>query len=35
MDTGYRDFCKKYNEKLKNDKDIRETQLDYFKGEVS
>ena len=30
MDTGIRDFCVKYNEKLKNDKDIKENQLDFF-----
>lgn len=30
MDTGIRDFCIKYNEKLKNDKDIKENQLDLF-----
>ena len=29
MDTGIRDFCVKYNEKLKNDKDIKENQLDF------
>jgi hypothetical protein len=31
MDTGIRDFCVKYNEKLKNDKDIKENQLDFFR----
>jgi len=31
MDTGIRDFCVKYKEKLKNDKDIKETQLDFFR----
>jgi len=30
MATGIRDFCIKYNEKLKNDKDIKENQLDFF-----
>jgi len=25
--TKYRDFCKKYNEKLKNDKDIKKNKL--------
>ena len=30
MDTGIKDFCVKYNEKLKNDKDIKENQLDVF-----
>jgi len=30
MDTGIRDFCVKYNEKLKNDKDIKENELDFF-----
>ena len=29
MDTGIRDFCVKYNEKLKNDKDIKENKLDF------
>ena len=31
MNTGYRDFCEKYAEKLKNDKDIKENQLDFFR----
>ncbi len=30
MNTGYRDFCEKYAEKLKNDKDIKENELDFF-----
>ena len=29
MDTGIRDFCVKYNDKLKSDKDIKENQLDF------
>jgi len=29
MDIGIRDFCVKYNQKLKNDKDIKENQLDF------
>lgn len=38
MDTGIRDFCVKYKEKLKNDKDIKENQLDYsrdFRDRIS
>lgn len=31
MDTGYRDFCVKYKEKLKIDKDIKENQIDFYK----
>ena len=38
MDTGIRDFCVKYKEKLKNDKDIKENQLDFstdFRDRIS
>lgn len=31
METGLRDFFVKYNEKLKNDKDIKDNKLDYFR----
>jgi len=31
MDTGIKDFLVKYNEKLKNDKDIKENKLDFFR----
>lgn len=31
MDTGIRDFCVKYNEKLKNDKDIKDNKLDFLR----
>ena len=34
MDTGIRDFCVKYKEKLKNDKDIKENQLDFFSDSI-
>lgn len=30
MDTGIRDFCVKYNEKLKNDKDIAENEKELY-----
>jgi len=30
MDTRIRDFCVKYDKKLKNDKDIKENQLDFL-----
>lgn len=30
MDTQIRDFCKNYKEKLKNDKDIKDNDLDPF-----
>ena len=30
MKTGIKNFCIKYNTKLKNDKDIKENQLDFF-----
>lgn len=30
MDTKINQFCKKYLEKLKNDKDIAEVKLDFF-----
>jgi len=30
MDTEIRDFCVKYNEKIKNDKDIKDNQLYFF-----
>ena len=30
MGTGIRDFCVKYNERLKNDKDIKENELDFI-----
>ncbi len=29
MTTGYRDFCEKYKEKIANDKDIRENEVDF------
>jgi len=38
MDTGIRDFCVKYKEKLKNDKDIKENRLDFstdFRDRIS
>ena len=31
INRGYRDFYLKYNEKIKNDKDIKENQLDFFR----
>jgi len=31
MSTGYRDFCEKYNKKLKNDKDIKDNKLDFLR----
>ena len=30
METGIKDFCIKYKEKLKNDKDIKENQKDFL-----
>ena len=30
MSTPYRDFCKKYKEKLKNDKEIKEDSLSRY-----
>jgi hypothetical protein len=30
MKTSYKDFCKKYKEKLVNDKDIEENKIDIF-----
>lgn len=29
MDTKYRDFCLKYNQKIKNDKDIKENPVEH------
>ena len=30
MDTPIKDFCEKYKEKLKNDKDIAQRELDHW-----
>lgn len=30
METGIRDFCINYKKKLKNDKDIKENQIDFL-----
>ena len=34
MDTGYRDFCKKYAEKLKNDKYIKENKSSDYTDRI-
>ena len=33
MKTGVRDFCLKYNEKLKNDKDIQDDKIVFFRDD--